>query len=180
MKFRSIFAILLLSAASITSGCSNSDAVNNSPREFTDSFPKTREEKQLDKMGKIGGTGIFNALLNGTGFGRSGSNSGIQVNEYLWQAVMDVVYQMPIDRLEPDYGIMMTDWFNNPAYNNSRSKLNIYITSNQLSADAVKVAAFRQKRVGSKWVDAGADPEYAAAIEEKILYKARTLKVSSR
>lgn len=141
-------------------------------------YPQTRNEVQLEKMGKIGGDGLFNKLL---GLGTSKSHDGlISVDSYLWRAVIDSTYKLPVERVEPKYGILLTDWYTLPNQPGYRYKLNVYITSDKLHADSIKVSAFKQTKVGADWKDSGNAESLAHMIEERILFKARALKVQDK
>ena len=46
-------------------------------------------------------------------------------------------------------------------------------------ADGVKVSVFRQVRSGENWVDATVDPQTVTEVEDKILTRARQLRIAS-
>ena len=48
-----------------------------------------------------------------------------------------------------------------------------------LRADAVKVSVFRQTRQGGGWADAPVDPKTSTELEDKILTKARELRIAT-
>ena len=48
-----------------------------------------------------------------------------------------------------------------------------------LRADGLKVAVFRQVRTGSDWAEAAVDPQTAVSLEDKILTRARELRVAT-
>lgn len=180
-----IFYIVLFSFALLgLSSCKNggffppSEKSTSSVRKQSE-YPQTRNEEQLEKMGKIGGDGLFNKLL---GFGGSSKSSDgtISVDGYLWRAVVDSTYKFPIERIEPKYGILLTDWYTLPSKPGYRYKLNVYITSDRLHADSIKVSAFKQTKVGADWADSGHAESLARMIEERILFKARALKVQDK
>ncbi len=136
-------------------------------------YPKTRQEQQEERIGKLGGSGLFSWS---TGNNKSGHS--IEVNGYLWQASLDTVYMMPILSIDPHAGTIMTDWYHDKNTNpHMRYKLNIFITSGRLTADGIRVTAFTQEKRNNKWHDQGVSQELGHSIEERILYKARELKV---
>ena len=97
-------------------------------------------------------------------FGRGANNNGnaasqVQVNAYLWRGTLDTLAFMPLVSADPFGGVIITDWYVPPATPDERFKVNAYILSKQLTADAVKVSVFRQVLQDGQWVDAPADPD---------------------
>src|SRR5215469_17490100 len=76
------------------------------------------------------------------------------VNSYLWHATLDTLAFMPLASADPYGGVIITDWYSAPQNPDERMKLTIYILDRRLRADGIKVAAFRQTRSQSGWVDA--------------------------
>lgn len=186
-KFFVLFFGVLL-ACSVSSCSVNSNDVafehkkhhKSASKKKKSEYPQTRNEEQLEKMGKIGGEdGLLNRIL---GFGGSSKSSDgtMVVDGYLWRAVVDTTYKLPIERIDPQYGILFTDWHTLPNAPGVRYKLNIYITSDRLHADSVKVSAFKQRKIGTEWTEVGDADALARSVEERILFKARALKVSGQ
>lgn len=181
-NYPSLFVIFII--AFTLSGCgsagskSNESATKSAYQEYKDKYPKTRDERQLEKMGKIGGSGLFNMVFGSDDGNKAGPAKG--VNGYLWTASLDSVYKVPLEKIEPAAGIIMTDWYTLPHSTGFRYKTNIYITSSQLAADSIKVAVFSQRRIGNNWVDRGVSEALSHEYQEKILYKARELKVAKK
>jgi len=141
-----------------------------------ESYPKSREQRQLESLGKITGE---DGITFGGGKKKSAATEGINVNGYLWRATLDNVYFMPVISADPFGGVVLTDWYKASNSTKERYKLNIYITGTELRSDAVRVAAFKQKLQGNNWIDVDADPKIAKEIEDKILLRARELRYSS-
>lgn len=174
------FGLVACSTNSSNNSVFGGNSVSHSTKKKQSSYPKTRNEEQLEKMGKIGGDdGLINKLL---GFGGSSKNSDgtISVDGYLWRAVIDTTYKLPVERIEPQYGILMTDWHVLPDNPGMRYKLNVYITSDRLHADSIKVSAFKQRKIGTEWTDVGDADALARSIEERVLFRARALKVGDK
>ena len=103
----------------------------------------------------------------------------IGVNAYLWRATLDTLAFMPMAQTDANGGVIVTDWYANPASPNERVKLTVYILDKDLRADAVKVAAIRQENVGGNWVAATVRAGTVQKLEETILAKARDLRRSA-
>jgi Domain of unknown function (DUF3576) len=118
-------------------------------------------------------------------FGRGANNnantaSQVQVNAYLWRGTLDTLAFMPLLSADPFGGVIITDWYVPPATPDERFKVNAYILSRQLTADAIKVSVFRQVQQDGQWVDAPADPALASGLEDRILVQAANLQAAAR
>jgi hypothetical protein len=113
-------------------------------------------------------------------FGRGANNNGniagaVQVNAYLWRGTLDTLAFMPLVSADPFGGVIITDWYVPPATPDERFKVNAYILSNQLTANAIKVSVFHQVLQNGQWVDTPADPATANGLEDRILVQAANL-----
>jgi len=97
------------------------------------------------------------------------------VNGYLWRASLDTLNFMPMKSADPVGGVIITEWYADPANPNEQMKVTVYISDKRLRADAVKVSVFRQIRASSGWVDAQVNPDTPARLENAILARARQL-----
>ena len=159
-------AFLLLVLVPLTISCS---ATHQEPG----SYPKSREEKLDERIGKLGG-GDGISIFGGKS---SSATKGINVNSYIWKASLDIIYFMPIIAADPFGGTILTDWYTSEKDSEHRYKVNIFIIGTYLRSDAIKVAVFRQKKDGKgQWIDDGGAQKVASEIEEKILYRARQIK----
>jgi hypothetical protein len=76
--------------------------------------------------------------------------------------------------------VIISDWYASPDVPTERFKLTVYILDQQLRADAVKVAVFRQTRdVSGAWTDAPVDPKTPIDLENAILTRARQLRLDT-
>lgn len=116
-------------------------------------------------------------------FGRGKDNgrgeNGVEVNSYLWRAALDTVSFMPLASADPFGGVILTDWYTNPASPSERTKLNVFILGRQLKADGIKVKAFRQVQKGGAWRDAPVAADTARKLEDAILTRAREMRVAA-
>jgi hypothetical protein len=122
------------------------------------------------------GVSIFGG--GGGDSGSTGGEAGIGVNSYLWRASLDTLNFMPLASADPFGGVIITDWYSDPAAPNERFKATVYILDTRLRADALNVSIFRQTSTAGGWTDATVDPATEIQIENAILTRARQLRLS--
>lgn len=124
----------------------------------------------------------------GTLGGGSKSSSGGQaaaiaptngVNSYLWRATLETLNFMPLDQVDPFGGVIITDWYADPAVPSERLRATAYILDQNLRADALKVSVFKQVRDGSGWSDAPVDADTSRQLENAVLTRARQLYIAT-
>ena len=98
------------------------------------------------------------------------------VNALLWRAALDTASYVPLDDVDTFAGSIVTEWHTPKSKPNHRLKLAIFVTSQELRSDGVKVIAYVQKRLGSDWTDAGRDEKLGRDLEGLILSRARELR----
>ena len=150
--------------------------------EFTVYDPK--DQRQRDQYGTVTGQDGFTIFGQGSrrraeAEGGGGGGGGIGVNAYIWRGALETINFMPLASADPFGGLIISDWYQPPERPDERLKLHVLILDRALRADAVKVSVFRQTRSGEGWVDALVDPQTATALEDKILTKARELRIAS-
>ncbi len=100
----------------------------------------------------------------------------IGVNSYLWRASLDTLSFMPLTQTDSNGGVIVTDWYVNPATPTERTKLTVTILDQDLRADALRVAALRQVSQGGQWVEAPVAAATVQKLEDIILTRARDLR----
>ncbi|MFA5989734.1 MAG: DUF3576 domain-containing protein [Sphingomonas sp.] len=100
----------------------------------------------------------------------------IGVNSYLWRATLDAISFMPLVQTDSNGGVIVTDWFVNPASPAERTKVTVSILDQDLRADALRVAVLRQINRDGQWVDAPVRAATAQKLEDIILTRARDLR----
>lgn len=100
----------------------------------------------------------------------------IGVNAYLWRAALDTVSFAPLLQADSNGGVIVTDWYANPANPGERVKLTVTILDQDLRADALRVAASRQVNTDGAWVEAPVQAATVQKLEDIILTKARDLR----
>ena len=103
----------------------------------------------------------------------------IGVNAYLWRAALDTLSFMPLLQTDSNGGVIVTDWYANPANPSERVKVTVSILDQDLRADALRVAASRQVAQTGTWVDAPVQAATVQKLEDIILTKARDLRRSA-
>jgi hypothetical protein len=100
----------------------------------------------------------------------------IGVNAFLWRAALETASFAPLVSADSAGGVIITDWYTNPANPGERVKLTIAILDQDLRADALRVNASRQVTQGGGWVDAPVQAATVQKLEDIILTKARDLR----
>ena len=100
----------------------------------------------------------------------------IGVNAYLWRAALDTLSFMPMSQTDSNGGVLVTDWYANPANPSERMKVTVTILDQDLRADALRVAAARQVLQNGQWADAPVQAATVQKLEDIILTKARDLR----
>ena len=100
----------------------------------------------------------------------------IGVNAYLWRATLDTLSFMTIAQTDSNGGVIVTEWYINPALPGERMKVSVAILDADLRADALRVSAARQILQGGQWIDTSVQAATDQKLEEIILQKARDLR----
>lgn len=96
----------------------------------------------------------------------------VAVNRFLWQASLDTLSFLPLDRADPFSGVLVTGW--GSVNGAGPFRVTVFISDPALDARALKVAAFRQS--GGRAVPVG-DAENRA-LEDAILTRARQMRIA--
>ncbi len=153
------------------------------PLTFEDDYPTTSTTAD-EESGSIFDLFRSNDTNIATAAGADGApvivRGRLGVNSLLWQASLDTLSFMPLASADPQGGVIITDWYNDPAASDERVKVNLVISGRELRADALRVNLFRENFVGGKWVGTAASSKAARQLENIILTRARDLSVASR
>lgn len=103
---------------------------------------------------------------------------GLRINAYLWRAALDTLEFMAIDSTDATGGVILTDWYINPALPNERMKITVRILDRHLRSDALDVSVVREVR-GSQaaWLSAPVKAGTVARLEDAILLRARQIRM---
>lgn len=100
----------------------------------------------------------------------------IGVNAYLWRAALDTLSFMTIAQTDSNGGVIVTEWYVNPALPGERMKVSVSVLDSDLRADALRVSTARQINQNGQWVDTSVLAGTNQKLEEIILQKARDLR----
>jgi hypothetical protein len=144
------------------------------------SYPQTADDQYRAKNGTIlGSDGL--TLFGGRDKPAQSAGVGIGVNAYLWRATLDTVNFMPLASADPFGGVIITDWYSAAESPNERFKMTLYVLDQDLRADGIRAAVFRQVRdMAGGWSDAVVDPRTGPDIENAILTRARQLRLDAQ
>ncbi len=107
-------------------------------------------------------------------------STGIGVNSFLWRASLDTVSFMPLASADPFGGVIITDWYSDPATPNERLKVNVFILDKQLVSTGVQVKVFREVKSGNSWKASTVADDMGTKLEDAILTRARQLRVAAK
>ena len=165
MKYLNIAIILLISA------CTGIDV-------DSENYPVESDEARRERRGKLTGEDGL-VLFGGDDDDNGSSGSGIGVNSFLWRATLDTINFMPIQTADPFGGVITTNYYEDPAKPGERYKINALILDDRLRVDGIRVTLFKQQLDENKiWRDVAVDRSTNRKIEDKILTRARELRIS--
>lgn len=179
MPLRKLWLPALLAALLPVAGCS---APAIAPNPTAPNYMGGPASEPGEGTGHANTTGNVLSDLFGGGSksNHGGGGPGIGVNAFLWRGALDTLSFMPLASADPFGGIIITDWYSPPGTPDERFKATAYILGRQLRADGVKLSLFRQKMESGQWVDAPVDPATVGDIENKILDRARQLRIQAK
>jgi hypothetical protein len=141
-----ILSLLLLSLAMLI-GCSGTELERDKPEQLA-----SEGERQLR---------IQDVLT------RDVSTASIKVNRYIWQASLEVLDFMPIEKIDPFSGVIVMG-YGVPPGGKTKYEATVLVTEPALDA--------RTLRVSLRTPSGPADPETMRALEDAILSRARQLR----
>lgn len=103
-------------------------------------------------------------------FGKTSSNTTVEVNKYIWTAALDVLSFLPIESVDPFTGVIVTGYGTVPG-GNKAYRATVYVDDPALDARSLKLAM--QTKGG-----ASVSPETLKAVEDAILSRARQLRIA--
>jgi Domain of unknown function (DUF3576) len=132
-----------------------------------------------DGQSRLGDSSGGGGFLGIGGKKKEVAGDQIGVNSFLWRASLDTLRFMPLVSADAFGGTIITDWYANPEAPRERFKATVYILDTRLRADGLNVSVNRQTLTANGWLDAPSDPDVAIQLENKILVRARELRLST-
>ncbi len=166
--------VLLVALASVLVGCADAEL------EAPEGYDVEQSEKLREHYGTVHGDPRgFTFFKRG---GEEEQSNGVitgRVNSYLWRAALETMDFMPLAQSDPVGGVIISEWYAPPETPGERFKITVYILDQELRADGVRVAVFRQTENRGGWIDAAVDPKTETGLEDSILARARELRLAS-
>ncbi len=162
-RYWSLISVFVIAYACSFSLCGCQKITSNS-KEFVnaDGFPKTEEEIQSERIGKLFGKNIVlwssksdDNFLSSLASKKDVSNTTEKdkgVRRYLWPAVLRALVSMPLAVVDHKGGVVTTDWCFIGGNNSSqRYKFNVLIGTAE-SQEMLFVNVFKEELVKGGWV----------------------------
>ena len=102
----------------------------------------------------------------------------VNVNGYLWRATLNILSVAPLISTDALSGTIITDWYANKNIQNQRLKITVYINSNELKSESIKIKVEIQSFRNNIWSQPLTNKSLAAQIKDSILNEARNLKLN--
>jgi len=102
----------------------------------------------------------------------------VNVNGYLWRATLNILSVAPLISTDALSGTIITDWYANKNIQNQRLKITVYINSNELKSESIKIKVEIQSFKNNTWSQPLTNKSLATEIEDSILNEARNLKLN--
>ena len=102
----------------------------------------------------------------------------VNVNGYLWRATLNILSFVPLISTDALSGTIITDWYANKNIQNQRLKITVYINSNELKSESIKIKVEIQSFKNNIWSQPLTSKSLAIQIEDSILNEARNLKLN--
>lgn len=173
MRHPAILALLL----ALVTACEGVDVQPSPTAGEVFDEKQRRDREQFGTIGGGEGTVLFerggNNSANGTGGG-----GALGVNAFIWRASLDTLDFIPLASADPFGGLIISDWYQSVDAPGERVKVHILIKDQILRADTLKVSVFRQVSSATGWLDAPVDAATARELENKILSRARELRIA--
>ena len=102
----------------------------------------------------------------------------VNVNGYLWRATLNILSFVPLISTDALSGTIITDWYVNKNIQNQRLKITVYINTNELKSESIKIKVEIQSFKNNIWSQPLTNKSLATQIEDSILNEARNLKLN--
>ena len=140
-------------------------------------YPISREEKIREEVGSVvGSDGVtFRPFHTKNEETKTTSNKHANINAYLWDATLDILKSMPIATQDSKKGLIITDWYTTEKEPNYSLKIQVSISDDVITPEALKVSVFERKMKKGEWYNEPVSEATSRKYEENILRKAREI-----
>lgn len=139
-------------------------------------YPKTKEEKRIDEMGSLVGSGGVSFKPKVVKVKNESTKAAVagNTNKYLWQAAIEELSFAPLASVDSAGGVILTDWYTPEDKPKLNYKINVFIKSDVISIDSIEVKVF-ENNASKNNKSSEETSKLAHDLENKILQKARNL-----
>ena len=160
--------LILLFNFIILLGCSG----NN----YLVSNPVTDEKKTPGLFSKDASKGVSLDSI----FNPKSTESGVNVNAYLWRASLNILSFTPLISTDALGGIIISDWYVNKNNKNQRMKITAFIKTSDLRSNGIGVKVHIQNFKDGSWSETYTSKDLETKIEDNILNEAINLRRNSK
>ena len=154
----------------VIASCSNNSVVTN---------PVSGEKPKPGLFSKDASKGIsLDSILNPQSY--ESSESGANVNAYLWRASLNVLSFTPLISTDALGGTIISDWYINKKNKNQRMKITAFIKTAELKSNGIGVKVHIQSFKDGYWSETYTNKDLETKIENNILNEARNLRINSK
>jgi hypothetical protein len=108
-----------------------------------------------------------------------GPETGPQVSPELWQALLDTLNFVKVDSLDPQSGLLITDWYTPKGQTGERLRITAFVKARALRSDSIAVTIERQTRSPTgQWQDGTVAQQAVQDLENDILQRAREVHIA--
>lgn len=142
---------------------------------FAGDYPKSRDERQAEEVGSVLGGGEGIVFHPGKTKNLATKTGNARLNEYLWQASLDIVDFAPIITSDAETGTIVTDWYSDKTDPKRSLKLKVSIVGDIISPESIKTELKQRVKKDGVWVEDIAPSKIQMEVENNILRRARQL-----
>ena len=156
--------LILLFNFIILLGCSgNNSLVSN---------PVTDEKKTPGLFSKDASKGVSLDSI----FNPKSTESGVNVNAYLWRASLNILSFTPLISTDALGGTIISDWYVSKNNKNQRMKITAFIKTSDLRSNGISVKVHIQNFKDRSWSETYTSKDLETKIEDNILNEAINLR----
>ena len=108
------------------------------------------------------------------------SESGANVNAYLWRASLNILSFAPLISTDALGGIIISDWYVSKNNKNQRMKMTAFIKTSELRSNGIGVKVHIQNFKDGSWSETYTSKDLETKIEDNILNEAINLRLNSK